>query len=276
MKKIDIIILHYGDLSVTKKCIQSLETHAKGYRDIILINNDPSLDLAKEIKPKKKRNIINANKNLGFAAGVNIGIQNALLNNADAVCLLNNDVLVTKDFIEGLSTALFSKNEIGIVGTVIEFLVDGNKMYDHGAMVNLKTGISKHRNYNKVLHKKPQQVDSISGCCMMIKKEVIEAIGYFDERFFMYYEDVDFCLRAKAQGFSTYIVPSEVIYHELSKSIGRKSSRLVYQLVKSNIRFSKKHSEFPQRYLSVATQILKFSIKMPYHIAVIGKAIKDA
>lgn len=276
MKKIDIIILHYGDIAVTEKCIKSLEAKAKGYRDIILINNDSQIDLTKRIKSKPKRIVINAKKNLGFAAGVNLGIQNALKTKADAVCLLNNDVVIEKDFIEGLSKFMFSKKDVGIVGPLIEFSADGMQMYDHGAVVDMKTGMSKHRNYTSKKTTRPLLADAITGCCMIIKKEVVEAIGEFDERFFMYYEDVDFCLRAKEKGFRVYVVPSAIIYHELSNSIGRKSSRLIYQLVKSNIRFSRKHTEFPQRYLSVLSQIIKFSIKMPYHVRVIGKAIKDA
>lgn len=276
MKKTDVVMLHYGDIAVTQKCIQSLEENAKSYRDIILINNDPEIDLTKSIKSKAKRKVINAKKNFGFAAGVNLGIRKALDNKAEAVCLLNNDVVINTDFIKGLSTFLFSKSTVGIVGSIIEFTVDGKSMYDHGATINKQSGQSSHRNYPQKTSKKPFPTDAITGCCMMIKKEVFDATGYFDEQFFMYYEDVDFCLRAKENGFNTYVVPTEVIHHELSKSIGRKSSRLVYQLVKSNIRFSKKHTEFPQRYLAVVSQILKFSFKMPYHIGVISKAVKDA
>lgn len=276
MKKIDIIILHYGDIAVTKKCIKSLESSAKGFRDIILINNDPQIDLTQRIQSKPKRIVLNAKKNLGFAAGVNLGIQKSFKNNADAVCLLNNDVVIEKDFIKGLSTYLFGKKDVGIVGPLIEFAAKGGQMYDHGAIVDQKTGMSKHRNYFSKKTKAPLLVDAITGCCMMIKKEVLEAIGLFDEQFFMYYEDVDFCLRAKEKGFRVYVVPSEIIHHELSKSIGRKSSSLIYQLVKSNIRFSKKHTEFPQRYFSVLSQIVKFALKMPYHSGAVARAIKDA
>lgn len=276
MKKIDIIILHYGDLSITQACIESLEANTKEYRDIILINNNPEIDLTKKIKPKSKRQVINAKRNLGFAAGVNLGIKESLRNNADAVCLLNNDVIVKKDFIKGLCTFLFRTKDIGIVGSLIEFTNNGKQMYDHGAFVNKKSGQSSHANYPRKTTTKPILVDAVTGCCMMIKKDVFDAIGFFDEQFFMYYEDVDFCLRAREKRFTTYVVPTEVIHHELSKSIGKGSSRLIYQLVKSNIRFTRKHTEFPQRYFAVLSQICTFSIKMPYHIGVIGKAIKDA
>jgi GT2 family glycosyltransferase len=276
MKKVDLIILHYGDIAVTKQCIKTVESKAKGYRDIILINNDPDIDLAKDIKPQTKRKIINAQKNLGFAAGVNLGIKTALRNNADGVCLLNNDVTIKNDFLTPLINFLWEQDDAGICGSLIEFSVDNKTMFDHGAHVNKKTGIGKHINSVSKLSTNPIEVDYISGCCMLIKTEVIDAVGYFDERFFMYYEDLDLCLRAKEKGFKTYVIPTAIIHHELSKSIGRKSARLIYQLVKSNIRFIKKHTEFPLRYFSLVTQIAKFSIKMPYHIFSIGRAIKDA
>ena len=276
MKNIDIIILHFGDITVTQQCIKSIEAKAKGYRNIILINNDVTIDLTKHIKKQKKRIIINSEKNHGFAAGVNIGIKKALHNKADFVCLLNNDVTIKKDFVQPIVTFMSKQENAGIAGSIIEFALNGMSMFDHGAYVSNTTGKGTHSNNASIKFKKPQLVDYVSGCCMMIKKEVFDTIGYFDERFFMYYEDVDFCLRANQKGFMTYVIPSAIVQHALSRAIGRKSKNLTYMLVKSDIRFSKKHSEFPLRFIATFSQIAKFAIKMPSHIPVILKAVKEA
>lgn len=238
-----IIILHYGELAVTLECIESLTKHDKDFEKIILINNDGDILLSAtqfEIL-NKKIHIVNNKKNVGFAAGVNIGIKYALAQGAQYVFLLNNDTIIEKDFLKKLVSVLETKKEIGIVGPAIAFHKDGKTLYDLGGRVNLLIGRTQHDEVEKIIDVNPKIVTYVSGCCMLIRKEVFEKVGFFDERFFLYSEDVDFSLRAKKAGFLSAVLPTVSIYHELSKAAGKISPFSVYHQTRSGVIFGKKH-----------------------------------
>jgi len=240
--KIFIIILHYGTVETTQKCVASILEKEKNFEKIIIINNDEMIQLTKKTFGKTlKLHIINNRKNLGFAAGVNEGIRFALEHNADAVLLLNNDTILNKEILYPLVVVLQKEKYAGIAGPVLQFHRNGKIIYDLGGRVNSLFGRTSHEEVETIFNKKSKEVTYISGCCMLIKKEVFATIGYFDEKFFLYYEDVDFCLRAKKGGFLSYILPSVSLYHELSKSAGKLSSVAVYHQTKSGIVFGKKY-----------------------------------
>jgi GT2 family glycosyltransferase len=273
MKIIDIVILHFGDIEVTKKCIQSLEKYLTSYRRIILINNDVRYDITKIFKQTKKRICINSGANLGFAKGVNIGIKKALEDKADYVVLLNNDTSSNNDFLLPLVEVLERNKQIGIAGPVIKFRAADTFLFDHGGELSPYTGSSNHDNRKKPAKDEVLLVDFISGCCMMIKADLLKTIGLFDENYFMYYEDVDFCLRAKKSNFSIAVVPVSIINHALSKSVGRNSPTLIYHLTKSRKRFISVYSKFPLRHIAFYLQSMKFFLKDPAKISVITKAL---
>ena len=146
----------------------------------------------------------NTKNNRGFAKAVNIGIKKALKIGAEKIILINPDIKITKKDITDLST-----DDADIVGPVL--LSDG--VYDYGGKVNWVLGRTSH-----LRHSGLSRINNISGACMVIDKKVFEKIGFFDERFFMYFEDADFCLRAKQAGFSIKINPKVIINHRLTKN----------------------------------------------------------
>ena len=154
--------------------------------------------------------IDNTNNNRGFAKAVNIGIKKALKMGAEKIILINPDIEITKKDITDLAT-----NNADIIGPVLL----SNGVYDYGGKVNWVIGRTAHLKGDPFLEKgSPSEIDYVSGACMIIKKEVFERIGFFDERFFMYFEDADFCLRAKQAGFKITINPKIIIKHALTKN----------------------------------------------------------
>lgn len=166
------------------------------------------------------------NKNLGFAAAVNIGIKKALAKGADKILLVNPDIKIKKiDFKKG-----------DVVAPVLKFKRDGEWVYDYGGKVNWLIGRTTHIESSTSLNLRGvKNIDYVSGACMLIDKKVFEKIGYFDERFFMYFEDNDFCLRAKAAGFKIAVDPTVIVNHDLTKS----EQKINYAL-KSNLKFINK------------------------------------
>lgn len=266
MKKIFVIILHFGNLQTTIACLQSFTKNEKEYAQIVLVNNDKSILTSKDLV-FKKLHIINNGKNLGFAGGVNKGLLYALERNADAVLLLNNDVLIGKPFIQHLIGVFTKYPKVGIVGPAICFKKDNIDIFDVGGFVNLSTGRTRHKEIKKINDKAITFPDYITGAAMLIKKEVFEKIGLFNEDFFLYYEDADFCLRARNAGLQIAVNPEVIVYHLLSKTIGKVNGFAIYHQTRSLIIFGKKYIHSPMKkvmHLSfLLAQTILLSIKHP-------------
>lgn len=266
MKKVDIVIVHFGDPSITTKAIESLEKYIT-YRSIILINNDKNTKMPENVITNNRIVYIENNENVGFAAGVNKGIEIALKNGADYVLLFNNDARAVDDFLTPLFNTFDIDRKAGILSPVISFKKDGTTYYDFGGMIQKYMGRTYHNNLLSYTKNDPVNVDYVSGCCMLISCNVIKEVGLFDSSFFLYYEDVDFCLRAKQKGYFSYCVPKSCVQHLLSKSTGQNSDLSLYHLIKSARVFGKKYKDqfpFHQLYLLFQTGI--FFIKFPFSL----------
>jgi GT2 family glycosyltransferase len=208
--KIAVIILHYGNLSTTKECLANLAKKID-HHQVILVNNTQDIisDLAKIIKGTK---IINNAKNLGFAKGVNQGIRLAQKDKSVThFFLMNNDLSLSSGSFNQLLLTFTKFKPAGIVSPVLQH--QGG--YDWGGKYNRWTGMVKHKNWvNKP--KTIQTVEHVAGAAMLITRDLIDKIGLFDERFFLYFEDLDFCLRAKAAGYTIHINPDVVATHAVS------------------------------------------------------------
>jgi len=236
MTKIFVIVLNFNGGREIMECLTSLkEEKAK----VVVVDNassDSSSEMIKENFPKIK--IIENNKNLGFSAGNNVGIRHALRQGADAIMLLNQDTIAKKGFLE-----LLLKNPADIVGPVIKFKRKGRWIYDYGGRINCLIGRTSHQeslvyfNSGRLSRKLNfQDPDYISGCAVLIKRPVFEKVGFLDERFFLYFEDVDFCLRAKRAGFKIAVEPKSIIFHKLAEE-KEKSLIQIYHLLRSNLLF---------------------------------------
>lgn len=246
MKKIFIVILHYGKIETTKECIDSLKNEKYPY-ELIVVNNT-----AQKLSNKdfiKKCIVINNYENRGFAGGVNVGIQKALGQKADAILLLNNDTLIIREFLGILVETLYSDTNIGIVGPAIKFWKKRKMLFDVGGYINW-FGRTNHNEITTLKNILSHEVTYLTGAAILIKKTVFQKVGSFDENYFLYYEDVDFCLRAKKTGFKIVINPQVFVSHALSKSVGKMSSTAIYHQTKSALIFGKSHYTNPFKLLA--------------------------
>lgn len=241
--KIYIVVLHYKNIKDTITCLKSIsKLQTEGFTvKVILVDNDSKSEwnpIFSDVSPI----IIKNSKNLGFAGGVNVGIREAMKDrDCSHVLILNNDTVLPKDLIIKL---LVTKNDI--IAPVIKFQWNGKCKYDFGGKINWNIGRTEHIE-KKDPSTRPEDlvgmtdVDYVSGCCMLVKREVFEKIGLFDEKFFFYFEDTDFCVRAKRVGFTIRVNPATYIDHKLGGAIGRWSNKAIYYNLKSNAIFITKH-----------------------------------
>ena len=231
--KIAVIILHYGKLETTKKCLVDLSKKISEHK-VILINNtqDDISGLAKIINGTK---IINNKTNVGFAGGVNQGI--ALASNDKSIThyfLMNNDLSISFGSFAQLLLTFTRFPKCGIVSPVLHH----GEVYDWGGKYNKWSGMVKHKNWpNKP--KTTQTVGHVAGAAMLMSHELVDKIGMLDERFFLYFEDLDFCLRATNAGYTIHINPDVVADHEVSAG-SNLFGRTKYQWA-SHFKFVNKH-----------------------------------
>ncbi|MGH7274975.1 MAG: glycosyltransferase family 2 protein, partial [Nitrospiria bacterium] len=160
----------------------------------------------------------------------------------------NNDTLVNPRFLAPLVRAALSDQKVGIVGPKVYYSDgQGRVLYCAGGRVIRALGQPLMRGLGQVdrgQYDRQEKVGFISGCCLMIKREVIEKIGRLDENYFAFFEDLDWNVRAHQAGYQSMYVPSAVIWHRGSNTIGLKSPGYYFLHTRNRILFAKKHSGF--------------------------------
>lgn len=263
---VDIIILNLNQERDTLECISSLKKMV--YRDyrIILVDNgsvDGSGFRIKERNPDIE--FLRKEKNLGFAGGCNSGIKYSLKSGkADYVLLLNNDTIVGEKLLNSLLTVAQKNAKIGIVGAVNFYYLQPERI--HMAAHKIIWWLGLHSRVYKVISEF-KMVQSVSGCCMLIKKQVIEKIGLLDERFFSYYEDADFCLRAKRAGFKVVVARDAKVLHKINRILGTGTPQEYYIYTRNQPLFMIKNcpkvfllNYFIVYLLKVLTRLICFAI----------------
>ena len=231
--KIAVIMLHFGALETTRQSLKLLRPKLAGF-SLYLINNTPA-DISSLTTILPDTHIIDNRANLGFAKGVNQGIKAALKDpTITHFLLLNNDLHISFGNLQQLLLTFSKISSAGIVAPILHH----TKGYDWGGRFNRWTGLVKHKNWDN----KPKtvlSVDHVAGAAMLIPRAVIERVGLLDERYFLYYEDLDFCLRVKHAGYTIHINSEIVADHAVSAG-SRVWRRTLYQWV-SHFKFVSSH-----------------------------------
>jgi GT2 family glycosyltransferase len=220
--KVSLIIVNWDGAMHLKKCFPTLEKIDYPNLEIIIVDNasqDKSIYIIKEFTKKMKerkvvvKTVINK-KNLGFAGGNNAALPYVT---GKYVLLLNNDTKVTKNFIKELVKVIEKNPTVDCVQSKILSMDYPDKLDSVGAYLT-NTGFLYHYGYfqkNKLAYDATRDLYTAKGACMMIKKEVIERIGLFDQDFFAYFEESDFCHRIWLSGGKVMYAPKSVIYHKV-------------------------------------------------------------
>lgn len=235
--KVFIVILNFNSYEDTIQCVNSLKKVQYDNFEVVIVDN-ASKDNSYErlISEIPDYSIIRSEKNLGYANGNNIGIKYALDNGADYVCILNNDVEVEQNFLSKLVEVMESDRSIGMTGPCICEFGKRDIIQAMGATVSLYTGvtsgINKGKYYSKV-EKENLQVNCLYGTCFVIRREVFEKISLIPEDYFLFFEETEFCVKAKNSGFKLVCVYDSVVYHKGSSTI-KKFQGLYYFFINRN------------------------------------------
>jgi GT2 family glycosyltransferase len=214
-KLTSIIIICSNQIQYTKLCIASVLKHSTACYELIVIDNGSRDGTASYLKTIMNARIITNDKNTGFMRAANQGMK---ASKGDYLVLLNNDTIVSPGWLEDMINCASSSKNIGIVGPRTNN-VPGAQYVNEAGYKNLKdfppwAYLFKKRNSGNWF-----EVFWLIGFCMLIKKEVIEKIGYFSPEFDpAVFEDLDYCLKARQAGYKLYCAGDVFIHHFGQKS----------------------------------------------------------
>lgn len=230
VRKVAIVILNWNGLNDTLACLASIKALSYPHVEVIIVDNassDGSAAALRHLFPDYF--VMQMQENLGFTGGNNVGIQEALHRGADYVLLLNNDTVVAPDLIDNLLCTYTHFPQVGIVGaTLLRF--DDRTTLDHlGGIWDRQTAtfhlVGAHETHKPA---PVQELDYVCGAALMISKQVFDAIGVFDPRFFLIWEEADLCFRARRHGFRVLSSSHALVWHKVSASFAGGKPHLTY------------------------------------------------
>ena len=241
------LILNYNSADETIELFRNLaEQLYKNLKVLVIDNKSKEEDKQKLKKNLPEKNLIFNEQNLGFAAGNNIGIQRAMNAGADYVWILNPDVRVEKDVLSLLIETIKKNKKIAAVGSrILQRENPGIIFSDGEKMIMDKKASTLHKNHNlKAKYLKTgidYNIDYIAGCSMLLNTLAIEEVGLLPEEYFLYFEETDWCFKAKKSDWKLAINTNATVYNLTSK----KTSVFHYYFVRNKLIFCKKyHPDF--------------------------------
>lgn len=264
MTKVAIIILNWNKPDLTIETVNSVLNinHSNFDYRIFLVDNgssDNSLStFQKEFGSNKKIKIISNSANLGFVGGNNTAIKHILKLDYNQILLLNNDVLVDPDFLTNL---IKNTSKYSVLGPKIYFAPGyeyhhdrytkkqrGHVIWFAGGQMDWNNIYGSHIGVDEVDNGQYDQindkVDFLTGCCLLVNRQVFEKIGLLDNNFFMYLEDADFCQRAKKNNFKLAYIPSSKIWHINAGSSKSGGDLQNYFITRNRLLFGFRYARF--------------------------------
>jgi GT2 family glycosyltransferase len=254
------IILNTNRREDTLAALTSLEQNTYENHRVIVLDNastDGSVQTIQSAFPKVQ--IVKLKKNLGYAGNNNVGIKAALAQGAEWVFVLNEDTIVAEDCLAQLVKVGQSDPRIGIVGPMV---------YHHNEPNLIQSAGGKMGRYWQVWHiaqneedqgqfSQPHFVEWISGCAILVRREVVEQVGMLDERFFYYFEETEWCLRARKLGWLVLHVPQARLWHKGVQRDYRPSPSVTYYATRNRFLMLAKHRAPLMAWIATWVQILR-------------------
>jgi len=255
-----IILINWNGYKDTSECIKSLlNLDYSNYR-IIVVDNASTDDSLQRLKEEfgQKAHFIQNKKNLGFTGANNVGFQYALVNGFQYVFVLNNDTVVDKNSLKALVSFVESNDDknLGIISPKIYNYYKKDHIESKGGIIDIVRSRNYPLAYGKIetpearAKDSPYKVSFATGSAMFISAPVLRKIGFFDDAYFAYYEDQDYCFRAEKAGFSIWYCPGARIWHKVSSSTGGyKSTLAIYLSTRNRVKFVLKNGTLMQKAL---------------------------
>ncbi len=241
------VVINWNGREVLEPCLRTLLASSYPNLSVLVVDNastDGSAQFVRDEFPSVS--VSEQSSNLGFAAGVNVGLKAALEEGADYVLLLNNDIELDGDAVSALVEAALAHPESAFVGPLIYYADRPSVIWSAGGAVSFWTGNIRHlglREEDAGQYAEVREVDYVTACAVLASAKAVSAIGLMDEAYYMYNEDTDWCIRAGDAGFGVLFAPSARIWHKVSMSSGGGLTPFkIYHRLRSTLRFFSLHA----------------------------------
>ena len=267
---ISVIIILYNSKKYISKCIDAIENNFSNSNDyeIIFYNNNPKDDYSKIIK---KPYVVETSKvNLGYSKALNYCISKC---SSEYILCLNPDTILYNNAISSLMQVFDKKDNVGVVGAKVlnpslDLQLSSRRKFPSISTIMLKfahtLSITENNTYNYISVNEDmlQEVDSISGSCMLFTKKVYDKLNGFDERFFLYFEDTDYCIRLKNNNYKVLYCPEARLIHYKRGSASKKNKFFIlfnfyFSMTKFILKYSQKYKSLYLIILITIIVILK-------------------
>ena len=254
MKRLAIVVLNWNGAEDTLALLRTLDRcrRPEGWSaSVMVVDNGSGDGSAARIAAEFPRvELLALPANLRFAGGNNQGVKRALAAGADAVMLLNNDTEADPALLERLLIALDQNPEAGAAAPLIYFAAPSQRIWYAGGRCVPALGWSAHRGLRTLdrgQYRSIERTGYLTGCCLLARREAWERIGLLDERYYIYAEDADWCLRARRLGLPLLFVPTARLWHKVSASAGNQSAWKIYQRLRANFTLFARNARGPAR-----------------------------
>lgn len=262
------VTLNWKRPSDTITCLQSLAEQTYPNLQTLVVDNGSGDDSVERIQTACPHAHVIANpENSGFARGTNLGIARALELGADFVFILNNDTYLAPDTVGIL--VQHCEEDVGLVAPIIYYAAAPTHIWSLGGSLNrwlLETQGSVRGQEDMGQWPAVLEQDFVPACGLLAPRSVFERVGYFDERFFMYYEDLDFSLRVRKAGLRILSVTDAKMWHEVSLSSGGSDSpNERYWMARSSVLYFRKHAQ-PWQWLLIGFWRLGSAVRTSWRL----------
>ncbi|MBO0935551.1 glycosyltransferase family 2 protein [Fibrella sp. HMF5335] len=268
---ISIITINYNQAEVTLDFLESAKRLTYPNYEIVLVDNASTIPLVVPAEAAQggpfwaRVRVVRSDENLGFTGGNNLGMAQA---RGDYFFIVNNDTELTATLLEELLKPFALSPIIGVVCPKIKFYDTPNTVQFAGyGPMNMLTGTAHLVGFNQpdsAEYDRPGPTNFAHGCAMLVSRQVVDKVGRFAERFFLYYEELDWSQRIKDAGYVIQYQPSASILHKESASVGRQSTLRTYYMTRNRILFIRRHGSLAQRLAFYA--FFGFAV-LPKHVA---------
>jgi hypothetical protein len=244
--KVYIAILSWNNYKDTRECLESLKNISYPNYKVIIVDNGSKDDSTKKNQQEFPEHVyIYLKENLGFSGGNNPAIEYALKQGADYILMLNNDTTVEPGFLNFLVEGSKTNEKIGITAPKMNYYYEPKMIWVAGGKISKIRGCGVAFGNKAKDGEKKYNIDKfityVSGCCILVKREVFEKIGFWDELYYSYADDFDFCQKTINAGFKILYVAKSKIYHKIAVTNKKENPLSVtYYSARNRLYFSKK------------------------------------
>lgn len=274
--RLSLVTLHYRNLDDTLGLLSSLSKVGipKGAEvSIYVVDNESSDELAAKLKKDYPTvNLLKSGANLGFAAGNNLGLKRAIDDGADVLVCINNDTYVEKDFYKSILDSPIKDKSVGAVGGLVYFAPGfeykkdyqtkdlGKVVWYAGGKFDWDNVLGSNDHVDEVdrgQFKNTEETAFVTGALLITRADVLQKVGLFDEKYFMYLEDTDLCYRIRKSGLRLLLDPKIKMWHKVAQGSGIGSSLNDYFITRNRLYFGLKYAR-PRTKIALLREAIKF------------------